>query len=248
MRANLIAGAIVTMALFAGCTSDRPGSPTTTSTQTSSSGLVSVTLDDGGLGGYLHARPALKANGLHATFYIISDALFWPNYMTPTQAKDLVADGNEIGNHTRDHADLKTLSAAQIDDEFSSAQSAISSLVGVTPTTCSYPYGAYNSTVVTEAAKLFKTCRTTNGGENPVTGFPARLLRSYNCHATTTAADITDAINAAKANNSWVIFVYHGIGTVQSPDDVTPETFAAHMAAIRKSGVPVRTMGEVAAG
>src|SRR6476646_8795529 len=66
-------------------------------------GLVSFSFDDGQVGHFVNARPALEAAGMRGTFYIISDALgYGPPSMDAAQVRQLAAKGHEIGNHTRD--------------------------------------------------------------------------------------------------------------------------------------------------
>ena len=51
-------------------------------------------------------------------------------------------------------------------------------------------------------------------------------------------------IDAAKAQNSWLILVYHNI--VSNPDtyDTTPAKLTQHLQAIQNSGLAVRTVQE----
>jgi len=186
----------------------------------------------------------LRKNNLPGTYYLISDALGWGTAtINPKQARRLVAEGNEIGNHTRDHKDLTRLTTAQMTAQFADAQNALESQVGVRPTTCAYPYGSNNAAVLAEAQNQFKACRSTQGGFNK----PGRLLTydlfSYNVHRRTTAAQIRKAAERARTSNTWVVFVYHGVDPkLKGADDVTPKRFAAHMDALVSTGVPVQTV------
>ncbi len=63
----------------------------------------------------------------------------------------------------------------------------------------------------------------------------------------TTANDIRSAILNATGNDAWIIFTYHGVltdgtGLPGDSGDVTAASFAAHMDAIRESGITVRTV------
>lgn len=212
----------------------------------SGSGVASITLDDGTSGQYTYARPILNQRGLKATFYIVSDALGWTGTnMNATQVRQLAADGHEIGNHTRDHRNLTTLSSSEITAEFADSQNAIRSQVGITPTSCAYPYGANNSTVQAIAAQYFRGCRGTSGGTNSVTG-PARYnLVTFYVQLTTSTASIRSAADQAKANGRWIVFTYHGVApSAGGPEDVTSTNFAAQMDAIKASGIPVRTVSQ----
>ncbi len=226
-------------------------------------GMVTVALDDGWTSQYTNGRPILVANKIPATFYIIGNEIGdTPDYMSATQIKQLVTDGNEIGNHTWDHPDapvtLNTMTAAQIDAEFTQAQTTITSKIGVAPTTCAYPEGSYNATVLTEAAKYFKGCRsvdtdtTTNGANlpGPLVADPLYKYRlmDVNITSATTVAQVKAAINYAKANRVWVILTYHEVVTKASQRKggdqyyTLTAAFTTEMAYLRTSGVPAMTL------
>lgn len=207
-------------------------------------GVATISLDDGTIGQYTYARPVLRQKNLHGTYFLVSDALGWGSVtINAAQARELVGEGNEIGNHTRDHKDLAKLTAAQVTAEFADAQRAIETQVGVRPSTCAYPQGSNNAAAVAEAAKQFDGCRSTEGGFNERGHLDAYNLLSYYVQRDTTAAEIREAAEEARRSNRWVVFVYHGVVPVpQGPDDVTPTLFAAHVDAIVSTGIPVQTM------
>jgi peptidoglycan/xylan/chitin deacetylase (PgdA/CDA1 family) len=209
-------------------------------------GVASFTFDDGKISQYRNARPALIAAHLHGTFYIISDGLGWgtSSNMSPVEARQLVKDGDEIGNHTRDHSDLAELSDSEVRAEFADSQAAIKKQLGVTPTTCAYPYGSSSASARAIAAKFFRACRGTSSGTIKASNLAPYDLVTYYVHTDTSVADIQAAVNAAKAARSWVIFVYHGIGTVNSSDDITAAQFRAQVQAVKSSGIAVRTVSQ----
>ena len=154
--------------------------------------------------------------------FLSPTALGWGSVtINAAQARELVGEGNEIGNHTRDHKDLAKLTAAQVTAEFADAQRAIESQVGVRPSTCADPRGEH-AAVVAEAAKQFDGCRSTEGGFNERGHLDTYNLLSYYVQRDTTAAEMGEAAEEARRSNTWVVFVYHGVIPVpQGPDDVT---------------------------
>jgi peptidoglycan/xylan/chitin deacetylase (PgdA/CDA1 family) len=192
----------------------------------------------------MYARPVLRKNNLPGTYYLVSDALGWGSAtINPEQARELLGEGNEIGNHTRDHKDLAKLTTGQATAEFADAQDAIESQVGVRPTTCAYPYGSNNAAVLVEAEKQFKGCRSTQGGFNERGRLVTYDLFSYYVQRDTTAAQVREAAEQARTSNTWVVFVYHGVDPEPNgADDVTPKLFAAHVDAIVSTGIPVQTV------
>lgn len=222
----------------------KSSSPSPDADQGRSGGVASISFDDGTIGQYTYARPVLEQNDLVGTFYLVSDALTWGDItINRQQARELVAAGHEIGNHTRDHQNLDELSTPEVAAEFSDAQDAIESEVGVRPTTCAYPFGSNNTSVLDEAEKQFTACRTTQGGLNERGRLDNHKLLSYYVQSGTTAADVRRAAEQAQATDTWVVFVYHGVDRkLTGPDDVTPKVFADHMKAIRSTGIRVLTV------
>ena len=230
------------MLLLAGCGGSPAPSPSPSPSGTGA--VVSISLDDGTAGQLTNAQPVLARLQLPATFYLVSDALdYGEANLNAEQAKSLVAAGQEIGNHTKSHRDLSMLPGAQLVTDLTGAQTALASRVGVTPTTCAYPYGGRNAAVVAEAKKLFKGCRTTDSGEN-ATGFDAYALTTFLANGTTTVSEVQAALDQARASGSWLIFTYHGVGPQPGSElDVTTDAFAAQVEAIKASGIPVQTVG-----
>ncbi|MCW2616507.1 MAG: polysaccharide deacetylase [Frankiales bacterium] len=212
-------------------------------------GVASITFDDGQTGQYVNARPVLQSRAMKGTFYIVSDGMTWgPGHMGASQVRQLALEGHEVGNHTRTHANLSTLSGSQVEAEFAASQSAISSAAGVTPTTCAYPYGSYNSGVTATAARFFRACRSVSSGPNPLSGYSAYQLVTYYVRGTDTATTIRDAVRRAQSANQWIILTYHGVGAADTGDDVSTANFTGMMDAVKATGIPVKTVAQVVAG
>jgi hypothetical protein len=65
-------------------------------------------------------------------------------------------------------------------------------------------------------------------------------LGAYMMGSSYNASSVAAMAARAKANNSWIILLYHGIGPSASLDTDTA-TFTAQMDAIKNSGVRVMT-------
>src|SRR5919204_2275175 len=81
------------------------------SSNAAASTVVTIQFDDGNADAYA-AGQLLADRGMHATFYVNSGAIGSAGHMSWTQLHDLVAAGNEIGGHTLEHKNLKTLPTA----------------------------------------------------------------------------------------------------------------------------------------
>jgi peptidoglycan/xylan/chitin deacetylase (PgdA/CDA1 family) len=107
-----------------------------------------LTIDDGHEDGYANAWPVLHRYGFVATFFVISERIGRPGYITAAQLRTLAAAGNEIADHSATHIPLAGLSAAELHRQVCGAAGAISVATGRTPATFAYPFGNLDSRVV----------------------------------------------------------------------------------------------------
>jgi peptidoglycan/xylan/chitin deacetylase (PgdA/CDA1 family) len=82
----------------------------------------------------------LKARHLKATFFLIGQNV----QAHPELVRRIIAEGHEVGNHTRDHPQLSKLSDDPATDEIEKTEDAIRAACGVTPVLLRPPYGALN--------------------------------------------------------------------------------------------------------
>lgn len=78
-----------------------------------------------------------------ATFFMLGSRVQY----YPDIAKDVLARGHEVGNHTWNHPVLTKLSVEQVSKEYASTASAITQAIGQGPTVFRPPYGATNDTI-----------------------------------------------------------------------------------------------------
>jgi len=111
---------------------------------------VALTFDDGPNPTYTpQILQVLAANNAHATFFEIGQQV----QRNPGLARQVVADGNVIGNHTWDHPSLTTITPTAQASELKQASTEIKNVTGMTPTLFRPPYGATNLQVETVAAE-----------------------------------------------------------------------------------------------
>lgn len=104
---------------------------------------IALTFDDGP-GRYTgRLLDILKAQKVPATFYVMGQSAT----LNPSLIARMGAEGHQVGNHTYDHANLTTLTAAQVRKEISDTDAAVRA-AGVTPSTVRAPYGALNESVL----------------------------------------------------------------------------------------------------
>jgi peptidoglycan/xylan/chitin deacetylase (PgdA/CDA1 family)/uncharacterized protein YjdB len=187
-------------------------------------GLVSIDFDDGYQSMYDNGLPILDAAGLKSTQYIITQNVGVDSYVTPDEVMQMYNNGHEIGDHTRTHPNLTTLTQGQMTDEILGAKQDLISW-GIMPTTLAYPYGGYSPAVeaVVQGAGL-RGARDSDLGYNssglgltfggPLYHDTLPLVlwsEAAEMDMNTTLSDITSEIDYAVANNLWLIILFHRV-------------------------------------
>ncbi|WP_139187782.1 polysaccharide deacetylase family protein [Bacillus tuaregi] len=85
----------------------------------------------------------LKQHGAKATFFMLGSRVQY----YPELAKQVAAEGHEIGNHTGSHPNLSKLNEEQIKQEIVGASQIIEEVIGLSPAYFRPPYGVYNPIV-----------------------------------------------------------------------------------------------------
>jgi peptidoglycan/xylan/chitin deacetylase (PgdA/CDA1 family) len=104
---------------------------------------VALTFDDGPSDYTYKVLDKLKQYKVKATFCIVGDNV--ASY--PKTTLRIIKEGHRLCNHSFTHADLTTLSSAEVKKELVDCQAALKTATKVTPTVVRYPYGASNATV-----------------------------------------------------------------------------------------------------
>ena len=109
--------------------------------------LIAITFDDGPGAYTAQLLDELAARDVKATFFVSGYRA--ANY--PETLKRMVSEGHQLANHTQNHENLNTLSAAKIADEISRTQDYITAAGGDNPAYIRPPYGNANKTVRAQA-------------------------------------------------------------------------------------------------
>lgn len=216
-----------------GCGSSSTTSPSpvvTTSTVTKTSAnsfsevMVTFSFDDGRECAYESAIPILDAAGFKSTNYIITKRLTGAeDYITGAKVLSIEARGHEIGNHTRTHPDLTTLSQTELQNEVQGAREDLLSLGVKKVETLAYPFGAYNGGLtgfISSAGYL--GARTTDDGDTlPSTDRFA--LKRRNLGGAVTISDVQNWVNVAAVNKEWLILTAHHVDYSPNEYSITPD-------------------------
>ncbi|MGD0698282.1 MAG: polysaccharide deacetylase family protein [Trebonia sp.] len=107
--------------------------------------VIALTIDDGPSPVYTpQVLRVLERYGVRATFSMVGENVSY----YPAVAKDVAEAGHTIINHTWDHANLTSLSAAAQRAEITRATDAIQAASGVQPRMFRAPYGAWSPRVL----------------------------------------------------------------------------------------------------
>ena len=86
----------------------------------------------------------LNKYNINTTFFVVGE---WVDRY-PESVQALHENGNEIMNHSSDHAHFSSLSAEQIVDDLTRCNEKIAAITGVEPTLFRCPYGEYDDHVI----------------------------------------------------------------------------------------------------
>jgi peptidoglycan/xylan/chitin deacetylase (PgdA/CDA1 family) len=114
--------------------------------------LLVFTFDDANGSDYTVAYNYMNQRGISGTSFIITravgsgtsvmtDAGLRQHFLSWSQVQEMAANGWDFGDHTNDHADLTTLSDAQVRSEFEAVNSAFLANGLSPPRTMAFPYG-----------------------------------------------------------------------------------------------------------
>ncbi len=201
-----------------------------------------MTFDDGLISQYTSAFPVLRQDGLPGTFYLVSSIVnSGPNYLNTAQGKQMQAAGEELGSHTVTHRDLTTLSPGEVTAELADSKATLEALFGPIRS-LAYPFGGTNDAVTAEAGRFYQSARTTVGGVNLRGGYDPLQLRMHYVTSDVSTSTVAGWMQEAAQAGAWTILVYHAVSYDGGVTTVTPETFAAQMAAVKASGVRAVTV------
>jgi len=168
--------------------------------------FASLTFDDGCQNYFTRFRPILNKYGFKASFYIITKQVGLVNRMTWKQIKILHQEGHEIGSHTHTHQRLIHLSDKELDFELRESKKKLTEFKA---TTLSYPFGDYDSRVVSFAKKYYsvaRACGDLEGHEKDL-GLNSRRLNPFALK--TVKFSVPTDVKTFFKNNCWLIFVIH---------------------------------------
>lgn len=142
---------------------------------------VIITFDDGRADQYENAVPLLQKRGFVATFYVFTNAIDRPGYLTREQIVALIAQGHEIGSHAVYHPYLTKSDDAALKEELERSKATLEEVTGRPVRAFAYPFGLTDARVIAatgaagyDSARGLEHSRVIrSGGELAVPGYVA---------------------------------------------------------------------------
>lgn len=227
--------------------------------------IVTLTFDDGSADQYVNARPLLDSHHMKGTFFINSARVGTPGYMTQAQITDIAVDGNEIGGHTINHADLPTLPADEQKRQICNDRVALFGM-GFQVQNFAYPFGDADATTERIARECgYNSARSVGGVVSPGSCGGCDFAESIppadpyftqtpdSVKTTTGLGALEGYVTQAELHGGgWVQLVIHHV--CDGCDDtyaVSPGTLSAFLSWLAPRsvlGTTVKTVGEVVGG
>jgi peptidoglycan/xylan/chitin deacetylase (PgdA/CDA1 family) len=114
---------------------------------------VLLTFDDGGVSFHHPIADLLEGRGWRGHFFITTDRIGTPGFLSESEVRDLHRRGHVIGSHSCSHPTrMAALTRAELDREWRQSVARLSTLVGEPVKTASVPGGYYSREVGESAA------------------------------------------------------------------------------------------------
>jgi len=214
---------------------------------------VIFSFDDGNAEHISLTKSIFDARNKKCTHFITSDLIGTAGFMTIPNLQTLNAAGYDLQCHSKTHTNPSTLSEAQLIAEFQAVDAFFTTNELPIPKHHAYPGGVYNATILNVVYKFRQTARTIGNSNVNYNGYIMDLCKIQCARAIdtlTVATNMISAIDAAKANNSLVVFYGHGVYetiTAESayPNPVKASAIADAIDYAIANGVAVKTINEV---
>ena len=111
-----------------------------------------LTFDDGGSSAWEHIAPMLEEHGWRGCFFITTDYIDQPAFLSRDQIRDLHARGHVIGSHSCSHPlRMSDCSREQLQDEWQRSLQVLEEILDEPVTVASIPGGFYVREIVNTA-------------------------------------------------------------------------------------------------
>jgi peptidoglycan/xylan/chitin deacetylase (PgdA/CDA1 family) len=107
---------------------------------------VIISFDDGWENQFEYALPSLEKYHYPATFFVVTNYIGHPGFISWPQLQTLLTDGMRIGSHSRSHPRLnKIKDSTKLWDQIYNSKSILETALETPVEEFAYPYGLYNA-------------------------------------------------------------------------------------------------------
>lgn len=208
---------------------------------------IAITFDDGNVTEYTEGFAYMNARNIKGTLYAITDLVDTPNFVTTNQLSEMYAAGWDIGNHTKDHADLATLSLAEVQANLSTARDWLDTH-GFTRSSryVCYPFGSYNSTVLAAMDSLnMLTGRTILEQYDSISLDMPYEIKGIQLNAAKTLATLKSYVDTALSQNRLLVAYIHAINSSPVSYDISIANFQAFIDYVVSTGIQTLTIDQI---
>lgn len=110
---------------------------------------VEYTFDDGNVSDYEIAFPVLAEHSRQAIFFVVTDRIDQPDYLSRTQIREMAEHGMIIGSHGQKHIPWRGLSPEALHAEVETSKKDLEDLLGRPVLHAACPFGSYDRKVLT---------------------------------------------------------------------------------------------------
>ena len=122
--------------------------------QESATPPVLLSFDDGGVSAYEHIAPLLERHSWRGCYFITTDRIDTPAFVSREQIQELHQRGHTIGSHSCSHPKkISECSKEQLMDEWQQSLAVLSEITGESITVASVPGGFYSRQIAETAAE-----------------------------------------------------------------------------------------------
>ena len=141
---------------------------------------LAISFDDGVRSHYEHAFPALAEQGMMATFFIITDCVGRPGYVTWSELREMRKAGMSIQSHTRSHPFLSELDAGGLREELVGSKATLDDALSQDTDQLALPggdapRGRLRSVIAEAGYRVVATSRWGSNGQDTAEG--VKLIR-----------------------------------------------------------------------
>lgn len=153
---------------------------------------VVFTFDDGGESFYTKAAPILEKYGFKGVFFISTNYIGTPGFLTAEQVRVLVERGHVIGSHSHTHPhNFTTLTREEMRKEWQQSFDILKDLLGSNQISVSIPNGYSSKMVLEEAVKCGYTEIYTSQPTTKIKMFQKhKVIGRYVVHDNMTTEDV----------------------------------------------------------